>query len=427
MSTKNNHTSGPTHDEMPTANLRSGAIRCPGGLTCIVPPYVLSQIAINGSKEQRRAASNSLLLSESVRSSRSLAFRPQAVPSPRPAQRRVCDSHNTQNLPGDVVRSESDNPSDDVEVNEAFNGLGATYDLYSDIYGRDSIDGAGMDLLASVHFDVNYDNAFWDGTQMVFGDGDGQLFNRFTVSLDVIGHELTHGVTEVEAGLVYFRQAGALNEHISDVFGSLVKQYAAQQSADDADWLIGEGLFTDSVQGVALRSMKAPGTAYDDPVLGKDPQPANTSDYVRTMEDNGGVHINSGIPNHAFYLAATAIGGHAWEKAGEIWYATLLDTRMPTRIGFRGFAALTIQNAGRLYGRNSEERNAVREAWSQVGVAVPGAGRGPLSTAGASGQFLTRGVSAPRPWEFGAADGSDDDAPAAAATTSKPRRARSSR
>src|SRR4029079_944922 len=136
---------------------------------------------------------------------------------------------------------------------------------------------------------------------------------------------LTHGVTQDEAQLVYSNQSGALNESLSDVFGSLIKQFSLNQTADQADWLIGAGLLTKQVNGVALRSMKAPGTAYNDPVLGKDPQPAHMKDYVNTISDNGGVHINSGIPNHAFYLIATQIGGNAWEKAGQIWYLTLRD------------------------------------------------------------------------------------------------------
>ena len=162
-----------------------------------------------------------------------------------------------------------------------------------------------MPLNGYVHFGQDYDNAFWNGQQMVFGDGDDDLFNRFTLSLDVIGHELTHGVTEDEAQLVYYREAGALNESVSDVFGSLVKQRVLNQTADQADWLIGAELLTDAVDGVALRSMAHPGTAYDDAVLGKDPQPAHMDDFVTTFADNGGVHINSGIPNRAFYLVAT--------------------------------------------------------------------------------------------------------------------------
>jgi Zn-dependent metalloprotease len=203
---------------------------------------------------------------------------------------------------------------------------------------------------------------------MVFGDGDGDIFNRFTLSLDVVGHELTHGVVGDEAQLQYFYQPGALNESLSDVFGSLVKQHLLKQTADKADWLIGAGLFTKRIKGVALRSMKAPGTAFDDPLLGKDPQPAHMKNFVRTFDDNGGVHINSGIPNHAFYLAATQIGGYAWEKAGRIWYEALRDSKLRPNSGFTTFAKLTLRNTTRLYGATSAETKAVREAWKEVGV-----------------------------------------------------------
>ena len=207
-------------------------------------------------------------------------------------------------------------PAGDDAVNEAYDGLGATWELWSTAYARDSLDGKGMPLLATVHYGRNYDNAFWDGSQMVFGDGDGVIFERFTKSLDVIGHELAHGVTEHTAGLLYQGQSGALNESISDVFGVLVKQKALGQSAAQADWLVGAELLNASVKGRALRDMRNPGTAYDDPRLGKDPQPAHMDDYVDTQDDNGGVHINSGIPNRAFVLAADAIGGNAWDAAG---------------------------------------------------------------------------------------------------------------
>jgi Zn-dependent metalloprotease len=253
-------------------------------------------------------------------------------------------------------------------VNEAYDGLGDTFDFYFDVYKRNSIDNAGLHLNATVHYGKNYDNAFWNGQQMIFGDGDGQLFNRFTVALDVIGHELTHGVTGSEANLTYQGQSGALNESISDVFGSLVKQFKLKQTADKADWLIGAGLLAKGVKGVALRSMKDPGTAYDDPVLGKDDQPGTMAGYVHTAEDNGGVHTNSGIPNHAFYLAAVAIGGNAWEKAGQVWYDTLADPRLKRNADFAAFANLTIQNASRRFGPKGAEVGAVTQAWKQVQV-----------------------------------------------------------
>ncbi len=156
---------------------------------------------------------------------------------------------------------------------------------------------------------------------------------------------------------------------MSDVFGVLVKQYNLGQTADQADWLIGQGLFTSNVNGVALRSMKAPGTAYDDPVLGKDPQPAHMKDYVNTFEDNGGVHINSGIPNHAFYVIATTIGGNAWEKAGRIWYVTLRD-KLSVTSNFQAAADLTFQTAGELFGAGSSEQQAVQTGWAAVGITV---------------------------------------------------------
>jgi Zn-dependent metalloprotease len=222
-------------------------------------------------------------------------------------------------------------------------------------------------LDSTVHYGQKYDNAFWNGSQMVYGDGDGKIFQRFTKCLDVIGHELTHGVTQYEAGLNYQDQPGALNESMSDVFGCLVKQWSLKQTVARADWLVGKGLFTSKVKGVALRSMKDPGTAYDDPMLGKDPQPAHMKDYYKGTDDNGGVHINSGIPNRAFYLTAAAIGGFAWEKAGKIWYTALCNRLRPSS-NFKAARQATISAAAQLYGPGSDEEKAVSAAWTQVGV-----------------------------------------------------------
>ena len=202
------------------------------------------------------------------------------------------------------------------------------------------------------------------------GDGDGEVFQRFTKSLSVIGHELAHGVTQFTAGLAYRNQAGALNESMSDVFGVLVEQYFKKQSASEANWLIGEGLFTNHVQGVALRSMKAPGTAYDDDVLGKDPQPDSMDTYVRTSADNGGVHINSGIPNKAFYVVASELGGNAWEAPAQIWYGTLTSGTLPPACTFGKFARTTLATAEELFGAGSAEHDAVRKAWDTVKVRV---------------------------------------------------------
>jgi Zn-dependent metalloprotease len=334
---------------------------------------MLRRIAARGSVAQRDAALETLATDQTMRLSRATYELLEArahrglLSVPVPAkQRTVYDAQHTETLPGVTLRAEGGPPLSDVEANEAYDGLGATFDFYAAVYDRNSIDDEGLHLDATVHYGRRYDNAFWNGQQMVFGDGDGDLFNRFTASLDVIAHELTHGVTGDEAGLVYVGQAGALNESVSDVFGSLVKQYAHKQTAAEADWLIGAGLFTSKVQGVALRSLKAPGTAYDDPLLGRDPQPATMAGYVKTSADNGGVHTNSGIPNHAFYLAATALGGHAWEKAGRIWYETLRDKRLKRTATFAQFARYTVVNAAHFFG--ASERQAVAAAWSAVGV-----------------------------------------------------------
>jgi len=337
----------------------------------IIPQEMLKAIAKNGTDAQRDMALHSLSLSGFIRGQRSV-LGPVAFITATPSSqkcRKVYDEHNTTDLPGDLVRNEGDPASADIAVNEAYDGAGATRDFYKDIFDRNSIDDKGMCIVSSVHYDQNYDNAFWDGKQMVYGDGDGDLFNSFTHCIDVIGHELTHGVTQYEADLVYNNQPGALNESFSDVMGILVKQRVLGQTADKADWLIGEGLFTPKVKGVALRSMKEPGTAYNDPVLGKDSQPGNMKNYVKTTSDSGGVHINSGIPNHAFYLAAVAIGGNAWEKAGKIWYITLRD-RLRPRSQFKDAAKATVQVAGDLFKAGSPEQKAVKKAWADVGIKV---------------------------------------------------------
>ena len=353
---------------------------------CILPPYMLEQIAQRGTSGQRQTAVRTLAASQLIREKRrSIAltttkseFHGRAL-AVTLKQRAVHSAKFGRQLPGTLIRGEGDDPVSDVAVNEAYNGSGDTYDLYNTAFGRNSIDNNGLKITSTVHYDKGYDNAFWDGEQMVYGDGDEdlpsteRLFNRFTISLDIIGHELTHGVTQYEANLDYQNQPGALNEAISDIFGSLVRQYKLGQTAAEADWIIGDGLFTANVNGVGIRSMKAPGTAYNDPTLGKDPQPAHMRDYVTTFEDNGGVHINSGIVNHAFYITAIELGGFAWEKAGQIWYRALTE-KLKNNSNFQNAADLTFEAAGEIFGTNSLEQKAVKKGWSQVGITVTGTG-----------------------------------------------------
>lgn len=284
--------------------------------------------------------------------------------------RVIYTAGNREDLPGKIARREGDPPSGDAAVDETYDALGLTYRFFWDVFGRDSIDGKGMTLSATVHFGKNYDNSYWSGKQLVVGDGDGTIFNRFSASVDVCAHGLMHGLVQAESRLNYWDQAGALIESLSDVFASLVKQYGLGQTADTADWLIGAELLAPGIKGKALRSLAAPGSAYDNATLGKDPQPSHMRDYVKTKEDYSGAHLNMGIPNHAFYLVAKALGGPAWEKAGLIWYKALCDRRLKANARFAEFAYLTLQIAQAQFGTHSAEARAVRHGWTKVGVST---------------------------------------------------------
>jgi Zn-dependent metalloprotease len=345
-------------------------------LHCIVPPHILHALLQHENERVRRSARNTMLATarslERRRILGRLTIRGE-VGAVAEKRRTIYNARHVWSASGKVARAEGGPPTSDVAVNQAYDDLGATWDFYYQVFHRNSIDDNGMELRGYVHYGDNYDNAFWDGSEMVFGDGDGVVFVGFTGALDVVAHELTHGVTQNTANLDYHGQSGALNESFSDVFGSLVKQHKNDQDAATADWLIGMGILAPGINGVALRSMKAPGTAYDDPKLGgKDPQPANMAHYVELPDDepddNGGVHINSGIPNHAFYLLATELGGYAWEDAGQIWYDTL--RQLWPKAQFQDCANVAFQVAGQRFGAGSKQQQAVRSAWSEVGITV---------------------------------------------------------
>lgn len=342
----------------------------------ILPPHMLDEIGKRGTPTQVKWVRRTQIATTLLTLQR-LAVVPAALARESCADitREVYDAGYIEALPGHLVRGNGVAESQDVSVNEAYEGAGVTYEFYEAVYSRHSIDDAGMPLISIVHYMKSYDNAFWDGQRMVYGDGDEdmpqseRLFNRFTSSLDVIGHELTHGVTQYTANLVYAAQPGALNESISDVFGVLIKQFALGQSVKEADWLIGSELLSPNVKGKGLRSMKEPGMAYDDPVLGKDPQPATMKDFVVTAADNRGVHINSGIPNHAFYVTAYNLGGHARDKAGRIWYEALC-TRLRANTSFSEAASILHAVAGEMYGEGSLEQQAVADGWGEVGIGI---------------------------------------------------------
>jgi Zn-dependent metalloprotease len=335
-------------------------------MTCqFIPGYILDRLAQGSDEHLAECGRRTASVDEQLRARRTAA--PSAATATGDAW-EIHDAGNGSTLPGRLVRTAGEPEVSDVTVNEAATGITESLALFAD-FGRSSFDDRGATVVATVHYEQDYDNAFWDGTQLVFGDGDGQVFDRFTKPIDVLGHELSHAVTQFTANLTYEGQSGALNESISDVFGACIKQRHLGQDAASADWLVGEGIFLPGVNGRALRSMVDPGTAYDDPAIGKDPQVGSMADYVDTTDDNGGVHINSGIPNRAFALAARAIGGESWSGAGRIWYAAL-TSGLDKDSDFATFAAATVSAAG-------EHSAAVAEAWGTVGV--------------------TRGTSAPAP------------------------------
>jgi len=343
------------------------AHRC--SIHCILPPGLLHRLAAEGPDDVRQTAVETLGLDTRIRLARAEAAARGGGRVARPVtfariggtvQRTIYNQNGEEaQTPGAVARSEGQAAVEDGAINQAYDGLGATYDYYWSHYQRDSIDGQGMPLLGLVHFGQNYGNAFWDNAgHMFFGDGDGQMLTQTTAGLDVIGHELTHGVTQNEANLVYSGQSGALNESVSDVFGIQVKQQALGQTVEQSNWLIGEDV-VGPLLSPALRSMAEPGTAnqYDD-------QPAKMTSYV----PNGDVHTNSGIPNRAFYVVATTLGGYSWEAAGPIWYAALCDPGLSSTASFSEFAKRTLIQAERAYGAGSAEANAVSAGWEDVEV-----------------------------------------------------------
>lgn len=284
--------------------------------------------------------------------------------------RRVFDARHGTKVPGWVARREGTPASGDNTVNHAYDNVGVTLDFFAKVCGRRSLDGRGMRVDSTVHYRQGFANAMWNGKQMLFGDGDGVHILGFAQSLDIVAHELTHAVTQrmVPGGLgenhagqqvSLVGQAGALNESFSDVFASMVKQWHAKEDAKSADWLVGEGVLAPHI-GRAVRSLAEPGNralTYDD-----DDQPADMTGFV----PGGDAHTNSGIPNRAFYLAATGLGGRSWERAGKIWFEAL--GKLHSQASFVAAAQATDAAAQALFGADSRERKAVAAAWRKVKV-----------------------------------------------------------
>lgn len=350
---------------------------CRQPVQCIVPPYMVEHMTRVADPRIREQARVSLAHAAAVRAARMVAreVSPHMITAPLPPrrQRLVYTAGNKDMLPGRLVRSEGEPPTADACVNEAYDYSGDTFDFYLERFGRNSLDDAGMKLVSSVHVGESdgenryqpMNNAFWDGNQMAYGDGDGVVFQCFTKSLDVVAHELTHGVQSFTSDLVYRGQSGAINEHFADVFGVLVRQWRRQEIGSQANWLVGADVLVPAQTRRAIRDMERPGTAYTgDPVLGSDPQPDHMDRLYTGAADSGGVHINSGIPNRAFVLFAQAVGGPAWHTPADVWYSAML--RLPRTATFAALAKTTIQIATQRF--SAATGSACRVAWKHVGL-----------------------------------------------------------
>ncbi|WP_445491735.1 M4 family metallopeptidase [Niallia sp. 03133] len=274
------------------------------------------------------------------------------------------NGQNRNRLPG-ALWADADNvfkTAFDAPAVDAHNYAGETYDYYKNTFNRNSYDGLGASLKSTVHYSKNYNNAFWNGTQMVYGDGDGYNFIPLSGGLDVVAHELTHAVTSSESDLIYQYESGALNEAISDIFGTVV-EYKYQ--ASKADYDIGEDIYTPTIAGDALRSMSDP-AKYGDP--------DHYSKRYTGTSDNGGVHTNSGIINKAAYLIGAGgthygitVQGIGVDKLGAIFYRAN-TTYLTSSATFSQAKAALVQSAADLYGASSLEKTTVANAFSAVGV-----------------------------------------------------------
>ena len=348
-------------------------------MTCscfIIPDDVLERFASDPelSDEVRQNFHHSAAISKRVRAVRdqnnaltltaiSLPFPRPPFPYPLPHRLpigQVFDCHHGTTLPGAAVANPS--TSADSTIKRAYVEEESVAQFYWKIFNRDSIDGNHMTLISSVHFGVNYNNAFWNGAQMTYGDGDGKVFLDFTLGDDVIGHELTHGVTQHSLALVYSGEAGGLNESMSDVFGSMFRQWEKSQTTATADWLIGADIMGPVSKGkgyTCLRDMAAPKSVY---ALAAQP------DHYYPGIGNLDPHYSSGVPNLAFTKAAKAIGGHSWEKAGQVWYKALTGFGPSPNMTMSQFASRTRALSTSMFPAQPAVHTAVHNAWTGVGL-----------------------------------------------------------
>jgi Zn-dependent metalloprotease len=338
---------------------------------CIVPQDVLERFAGDRklSAELRRSAADSARISGAIRALRtqageltalslgSAALLVELAAAPRVT---VYDCRHSQTLPGAPVASPR--TASDLTAQRAFNATTQLARFYKTVFGRNSIDDAGMTLMSSVHFGTHYNNAMWNGSQMVYGDGDGKLFVDFTAGTDVIGHELTHGVTQHTLQLAYEGDAGGLNESLSDCFGAMFRQWAAGQDVSQADWLIGADILGATAKAKGYASLRNMADPADRAALA--PQPTQYAQLTPGMDP----HYSSGPPNLAFCTAAVQLGGKSWERIGSVWYAALTTSGPQPNMTMPRFAARTRQLAVQLAPTQPEVAAAVDAGWKRVGL-----------------------------------------------------------
>jgi len=336
----------------------------------IVPSHVLEKLAKDAKlpEEVRVAAANTVKVGLEIRKLRDQARKVTmaALSVAPPVQLAaaplvtVYDCQTTQTLPGTPVP----NPANaaDPTAKRTFTETSAVAAFYKKIFNRNSIDNAGMTMMSSIHYGVRYNNALWNGSQMIYGDGDAAIFIDFTKGNDVIGHELTHGVTQHSLHLTYVNEAGGLNESLSDCFGSMFRQWQANQDAAQADWLIGHDIMGPVAQAkgfTCLRDMASPAAKH---CLA--PQPTKYSQIKPGMDP----HLSSGPPNLAFCVACKTLGGKSWEKIGQVWYKAMTGFAPSPNMKMKTFAKRTRQAAAQMFGSDPAVAAAVNTGWKQVGL-----------------------------------------------------------
>ena len=337
----------------------------------IIPQDVLERLASDPrfSADARQASAATARVSAEIRSLRvqsqaltnvSQSLSAHLVTLAAKPKVTVYNCHTSQTLPGTPVPAPG--KSTDKTIQRAFTETTQVAVFYKKIFGRNSIDNAGMTMMSSVHFGVRYNNAQWTGSQMLYGDGDGKLFIDFTKGNDVIGHELTHGVTQHSLQLAYKNDAGGLNESLSDCFGSMFRQWEANQTVNAADWLIGADIVGPSAKAKGYKSLRNMANPADTHCLA--PQPTQYSQITPGMDP----HYSSGPPNLAFCVACKTLGGKSWEHIGQIWYGSMTQFGPKPNMTIPEFANRTRQVAVQMFASLPAVAAAVHAGWKAIGL-----------------------------------------------------------